>query len=107
SAQRTQSNSFLKRTLRALRAPRFTGAAPMAGRFNPGRSAVVADSGEVADGGGDEALLVLVVRAVARGVEGARGAVEIAPQQEHRGDAERGAIGRWVDLERAREEASC
>src|SRR5215212_4029519 len=46
--------------------------------------------GEIADGHAQKLLLVLVVRAAARGVERARGAVEIALQQEHRRDAERG-----------------
>src|SRR3954454_24781805 len=46
-------------------------------------------------------LLVLVVGPAAGGVEGARGAVEIALQQERRRDAERGAVGRGILLERA------
>ena len=62
-------------------------------------------------GGGEEFLFVLVVRAAARGVEGARRAVEVALEQEHRRDAERGAVRRRVALERAHEQrrapASC
>src|ERR1700730_1738284 len=56
--------------------------------------------GEAADGRRQEFLLVLVVRPAAGGVERARGAVEIALQQEHRGDAHRGAVRRGVALER-------
>src|SRR5262245_14669040 len=47
----------------------------------------VLDCRELADGGGDEALLVFVMRAAARRVERARGAVEIARVQKHRRDA--------------------
>ena len=56
---------------------------------------------EIGDGERDEFLLVLVVRAVARGVEHARGAVEIALNQERRRDAERGPVRRGIALERA------
>ena len=62
------------------------------------------DRREVADRGGEEFLLVLVVRPAARRVERARRAVEVALQQERRGHAERRAIRRWVALERALEQ---
>src|SRR3954467_7006841 len=60
--------------------------------------------GEVANRIREELLLVLVVGPAAGGVEGARGAVEIALQQERRRDAERGAVGRGILLERAGEQ---
>src|SRR5438477_6998385 len=60
--------------------------------------------GEIADRRGEEALLVLVVRARARGVEGARRAVEVALQQQRGRDAERRPVRRGIALERAREE---
>src|SRR6185503_1529282 len=89
------------------RAWRCASRSPSVGRLvAPGARgclAVVSNRGQVADRGGDEALLVLVARAVARRVEGARGAVEIAPQQEHRGDAQRGAVRGRIGLERAGE----
>src|SRR3954464_15088894 len=61
--------------------------------------------GEVADRIREELLLVLVMGPAARRVEGARGAVEIALQQERRRDAERGAIRRGILLERAGEQS--
>src|SRR3954453_8122957 len=63
--------------------------------------------GEVANRIREELLLVLVVGPVAGGIEGARGAVEIALQQERRRDAERGAIRRGILLERAGEQGPC
>src|SRR3954451_2044729 len=56
---------------------------------------------EVAERGGDELDLVLVVRAPARRVERARRAVEVAVQQERGRDADRRAIRRGIAFERA------
>src|SRR5438874_11430057 len=61
----------------------------------------VLDCSQLADGSGDEALLVLVVRPRARRVEGSRCAVEVALEEKHRRDAERGAVRRGIALERA------
>src|SRR5262245_29252766 len=50
------------------------------------------DRGEIADGRAQKPLLVAIARAVARGVEGARGAVEVALDEKRRCDTERRAV---------------
>src|SRR4051794_36846081 len=77
---------------------RLPALAPAPSRQRPAAKLPDLDRGEITDRDAEELLFVLVVRAAACRVEGARRAVEVALEQEHRGDAERGAVRRRVTL---------